>query len=86
MSRALRDGAAGPEAFGLLLRLLSGHFDRVHLGAGCKKLHAFGVPKGVPSRSPKVVRHAKSMQSYCIPPSSLRGQCARLVAGGERTP
>ena len=46
VSRALRDGATGPEAFALLLRLLSGHFDRVDSGAGYKKLHTFGVPNG----------------------------------------
>ena len=28
----------------LCLRLLSGDFDRVHLGAGYKKSHTFGVP------------------------------------------
>ena len=44
--RALRDGASGPEAFALFLRLLSAHFDRVDLGAGDKKLHTFVVPNG----------------------------------------
>ena len=46
MARALRDGASGPEAFALFLRLLSAHFDRVDLGAGDKKLHTFVVPNG----------------------------------------
>ena len=41
VARALRDGAPEPEAFALLLRLLSGHFDRVDLGAGYKTLYAF---------------------------------------------
>ena len=50
MARALRDGASGPEAFALFLRLLSGHFDRDDLGAGCKKLHTFGVPNETPVR------------------------------------
>ena len=37
VGRALRDGASGLEAFALFLRLLSGHFDGVDLGAGYKK-------------------------------------------------
>ena len=48
VARALRDGASGPEAFALFLRLSSGHFDRVDLGAGYKKLHNFRVPNGTP--------------------------------------
>ena len=44
----MRDGASGPEAFAFLLRLLSGHFDRVDSGAGYNKLHTFGVPNGSP--------------------------------------
>ena len=41
VARALRDRAPEPEAFALFLRLLSGHFDRVDLGAGYKTLYAF---------------------------------------------
>ena len=48
VARSLRDKASASEAFALLLRLLSGHFDRVDSGAGYKKLHTFGVPKGTP--------------------------------------
>ena len=48
VSRAMRDGASGPEAFALLLRLLSGHVDRVDSGAGYKKLHTLGVLNGTP--------------------------------------
>ena len=48
MSRALRDGASGPEAFALLLRLLIGHSDSVDSGAGYKNLHTFGVPNETP--------------------------------------
>ena len=44
----MRDGASGPEAFALLLRLLSGHVDRVDSGAGYKKLHTLGVLNGTP--------------------------------------
>ena len=47
VSRELRDGASGPEAFALL-RLLGGHFDHVDSRAGYKKLHTFGVPNGIP--------------------------------------
>ena len=47
VSRVLRDGASGPEAFALL-RFLSGHLDRVDSGAGYKKLHTFDVPNGTP--------------------------------------
>ena len=43
---ALCDGVSGSEAFALFLRLLSGHFDRVDLEAGYKKLHTFSVPNG----------------------------------------
>ena len=46
--RALRDGASGPEAFAVLLRLLSCHFDCVDSGADYKKLYTFGVPSGNP--------------------------------------
>ena len=46
--RALEDGAPGPEAFNLLLRLLSGHFDLVDSAAGYKKLSTFGVPNEIP--------------------------------------
>ena len=46
VSRALDDGATVPEAFTFLLRLLSGHFDRVVSGTGSKKLLTFGVPNG----------------------------------------
>ena len=48
VSRALEDGATGPEAFTLLFRLLSGHFDRAYKGTGYKELHTFGVPSGTP--------------------------------------
>ena len=50
VSQALENGALGPEAFTLLLQLLSGDFDRVDSGAGYKKLHTFGVPNGTPFR------------------------------------
>ena len=46
----MEGGAAGPEAFTLLLRLLMTHFDRVDTGEGYTKLHIFGVCKGTPSR------------------------------------
>ena len=53
VSRALEDGATGledgvtvPEAFTLLFRLLSGHFDHAGSGAGYKKLYTFGEPNG----------------------------------------
>ena len=41
VSRALEDGATGPEAFTLLLRLPSGHFVHADSGAGCEKSHTF---------------------------------------------
>ena len=43
VSQPLKGGAAGPEAFTLLLRLLTTHFDRVDTGEGYTKLHNFGV-------------------------------------------
>ena len=48
MSRALEAGATGPEAYKLLLRLLSKHFDRTDTGASYTKLCHFGVPNGTP--------------------------------------
>ena len=39
VSRVLRDGASGPEAFALVLRLLNGHFDRVDSEAGYEVTH-----------------------------------------------
>ena len=50
VARALRDGASGPEAFALFLRLSSGHFDRVDLGAGYEQLHTFVAPNRTPFR------------------------------------
>ena len=47
-SRALAAGSTGPEAFTLLLRLLSNHFDRTDTGASYTALHNFGVPSGTP--------------------------------------
>ena len=51
ISRSLRDGASGPEAFALLLRLLSGHFVRGDSRAGYRRLHIFRVENGTPSVS-----------------------------------
>ena len=48
ISRSLRDGASGPEAFALLLRLLSGHFVRGDSRAGYRRLHIFRVENGTP--------------------------------------
>ena len=48
VSRALSAGSTGPEAFTLLLRLLSNHSDRTDTGASYTKLHNFGVPTGTP--------------------------------------
>ena len=48
MSRALAAGATGPEAFTLLLRLVSNHFDGTDTGASYTKLHHFGAPNGTP--------------------------------------
>ena len=42
------DGASGPEAFTLLLRLLVTHFDRVDTGEDYTNLHIFGVCNGTP--------------------------------------
>ena len=46
VSRALAAGSTGPDAFTILLRLLSNHFDRTDTGASYIKLHNFGVPNG----------------------------------------
>ena len=48
VSKALKEGASGPEAFALLLRLLTTHFDPVDTGEGHTKLHNFGVCTGTP--------------------------------------
>ena len=48
VSRALAAGSTGPEAFTLLLRLLSNHFDRTDTGASYTRLHNLGVPNGTP--------------------------------------
>ena len=48
VSRALKDGASGPDAFTLLLRQLTTHFDRVDTGEGYTRLHNFGVCTGTP--------------------------------------
>ena len=39
----MAEGACGPEAFTLLLRLLMSHFDRVETKEGCSNLHTFGM-------------------------------------------
>ena len=46
VSKALEAGASGPEAFTLLLRLLTTHFDRDDTGEGYTKLHNFGLFAG----------------------------------------
>ena len=43
VSRAVKGRATGPEAFTLLLHLLTTHFDRVDTGEGYTKLHNSGV-------------------------------------------
>ena len=48
VSRALMEGAPGPDAFTLRPRLLTTHFDRVDSGEGCTKLYNFGVCTGTP--------------------------------------
>ena len=65
MARALRFGASRREEFALLPRFLTGHFDRVDLGAGYKQLHHFGVPNGTPfsdfSRDARIVVSAATV-------------------------
>ena len=46
--RAMEGGASGPEAFTLLLRLLTTHFDRVDTGEGYTKSHNCGVCTSTP--------------------------------------
>ena len=48
VSRALKEGASGPEAVTLLLRLLTTNFDRVDTGEGYTRLHIFVVCSGTP--------------------------------------
>ena len=48
VSRALSEGASGPEAFTLLLRLWTTHLDRVDTGEGYTRLHNSGVCTGTP--------------------------------------
>ncbi|MEP2272376.1 MAG: hypothetical protein ABJI23_13850, partial [Marinobacter sp.] len=43
ISRALAAGSAGSEAFTLVVRFISNHFDRTDTGASYAKLHDFGV-------------------------------------------
>ena len=47
-SRAIKDVTSGPEAFTLLLRLLTTQFDRVGTGEGYTRLHNLGVSTGTP--------------------------------------
>ena len=48
VSRAMAEGACGPEAFTLLLCLLMTHFDGVDTGEGYTKLHKFGMCNDTP--------------------------------------
>ena len=48
VSRAIADGASGPEASNLLLRLLITHFDGVDTEEGYTKSHTFGMCNGMP--------------------------------------
>ena len=48
VSCALAGGATEPEAFTLILRLMSNHFDRTDTGASYTKCHNFGVENGTP--------------------------------------
>ena len=46
VSRNVKGGASGPDAFNLLLRRLMRHFDRVDTGEGYTRPHHFGVCTG----------------------------------------
>ena len=88
VARALRDGASGPEAFALFLRLLSGHFDRVGLGAGCKKLHTFGVPNGTPFRDFSrefcvVVSAATGTERVSVPRTDIILEAVRMAVNEQ---
>ena len=48
VGRSLKNGATGPEAFAVLLRMLSTQFDSADTGESYTKLHTFGVPNGTP--------------------------------------
>ena len=48
MSRSLKGGTTGPEAFTLLLHLLRSQYDRVDTGEEYTKLRNFGVCIGTP--------------------------------------
>ena len=48
VSRAVIERASGPEAYTLLLGLLTTHFNRVDTGEGYTRLHNFGVCTGTP--------------------------------------
>ena len=48
VSRDIKEGASGPDAFTLPLRRLMTHFDRVDTGEDHTRLHNFGVCKATP--------------------------------------
>ena len=66
VSRDIKEGASGPEAFTLLLRGLMTHFDRVDTGEGYTRLHSFGVCTGCllyTSPSPRDKRQSRMPSS-----------------------
>ena len=72
VSRALKEGASGPEVFTLLLRQLTTHFDRVDTGEGYTRLHNLGVCTGTPfcdfSREFRVLVSAVTGSKHTLAP------------------
>ena len=72
VSRAAKEGASGPEAFTLLLDLLTTHFDRVHTREGYTRLHNFGACTETPfcgfSREFRVLVSAVTGSEHTLAP------------------
>ena len=88
VSRALREGASGPEVITLLPRLLCGHFGRVDSEAGCKKLYTFCVPNGTPfcdfSRARRVVvSAAKGTERAVAPGTDISLEVVRMAVNEQ---
>ena len=73
VSRDVEEGASGPEAFNLLLRLLMTHFDRVDTGEGYTRLHTFGVCTGTPFRD--------FSREFRVLMMAVTGRCALWLRG-----
>ena len=75
VSRAMAEGASGPEAFTLLLRLLMTYLDRVDTEECYTNLHSFGLCNGTP--------FSDFSREFCVLVSTATGRDRVLSPGTD---